>query len=70
MTEIDYQDMMSEEYLTPKMVSEKLHIGMTKIYKLFKMPGFPAIRIGNQLLIENTKLRKYLDEYSGSVLKL
>ena len=57
-------------YLTPKMVSEALHIGMTKTYKLFKMRGFPAVKISNQWLVESNDLKKFIDEYRGSGITL
>ena len=54
------------EYLTPKMVSEKLHIGMNKVYKLFKTRGFPGVKLTNQWIVEASDLKKFLDEYQGS----
>ena len=53
-------------YLTPEMVSETLHIGMTKSYKLFKLRGFPAVKISRQWLVEKEDLRRVMSEYKGS----
>lgn len=62
---------MSElRYLTPKMVSETLHIGHNKAYKLFNLPGFPAVRIGKQLPVDADDLRRFLKEYEGSRITL
>ncbi|MBQ7562998.1 MAG: helix-turn-helix domain-containing protein [Lachnospiraceae bacterium] len=58
------------EYLTPEMVSKLLHIGMNKTYKLFKIKGFPAVKIGNQWLVEGEDLRRFLSEYNGSQIAL
>lgn len=57
-------------YLTPKMVSETLHIGMNKTYKLFKIRGFPAVRISNQWLVDANDLKRFLVEYRGSGIDL
>ena len=54
------------EYLTPEMVSDILHIGMNKTYKLFKMRGFPSVKISRQWLVEADDLKKFLSEYKGS----
>ncbi len=61
---------MAENYLTPKMVSDMLHIGIGKTYKLFKLRGFPAIRISNQWLVSDIELKKYLHEHKGSGITL
>ena len=57
-------------YLTPEMVSAALHIGMTKTYKLFKMRGFPAIKISRQWLVDADDLKRFMDEYKGSEINL
>ena len=62
--------MEKEKYLTPKMVSDMLHIGIGKTYKLFKLRGFPAIRISNQWLVSDSELSKYLNEHKGSGIVL
>jgi excisionase family DNA binding protein len=61
---------MDQRYLTPQMVSKILHIGMNKTYKLFKIKGFPAVRIANQWLVKEKDLEKFLDEYRGSFISL
>jgi len=58
------------EYLTPKMVGQLLHIGVNKVYKLFRLPGFPRIKIGNQMIVEKENLMNFLNEYKGSSIKL
>ena len=58
------------EYLTPEMVSEALHIGMNKTYKLFKLRGFPAVRISRQWLVSAEDLKRFLSEYKGSLISL
>ena len=58
------------EYLTPQMVSETLHLSLSKVYKLFKMPDFPSIKIGRQLLVSGESLKKYLSTYEGGFIDL
>lgn len=58
------------EYLTPKMVGDILHLGINKVYKLFKISGFPSLKIGNQLLVERDDLKNFLSDYKGSSIKL
>ncbi|MCR4657603.1 MAG: helix-turn-helix domain-containing protein [Lachnospiraceae bacterium] len=55
-----------DEFMTPKMVSKTLHIGMNKTYKLFKLKDFPCVRISNQWLIKKDDLIKYMEKYRGS----
>ena len=43
---------------------------MNKTYKLFKIKGFPAVRIANQWLVKEKDLEKFLDEYRGSFISL
>lgn len=57
-------------YLTPEMVSEILHIGMNKTYKLFKMRGFPAVKISRQWLVDADDLKRFIGEYRGSGITL
>ncbi len=57
-------------YLTPKMVSETLHIGRNKAYKLFNLQGFPAVRIGKQFLVDADSLKRFLQEHEGSRITL
>ena len=57
-------------YLTPKMVSDILHIGISKTYRLFKIKGFPSVKISNQWLVESEDLKKFMSEYRGSGLSL
>lgn len=54
-----------EEYLTPKMVGEKLHIGRNRAYSLFKRPDFPLIRIGKTLLVDADSLKRYIELYQS-----
>ena len=52
------------------MVSETLHIGVSKAYKLFGLKGFPAVKIGRQWVVESEELKRFLHEYRGCEIKL
>lgn len=56
--------------LTPKEVSEILKLGMTNTYKLFKLKGFPKIKIGKKYFIDEKELKKFLKEHSESQIFL
>lgn len=43
---------------------------MTNTYKLFKIKGFPKIKIGKKYFIEEKELQKYLKEHSESQIFL
>lgn len=58
------------QYLTPKMVSKALNIGMTNTYKLFKLRGFPAVKINNQWCVDEDDLKRYMKEHYGSKIEL
>jgi excisionase family DNA binding protein len=63
-------DNMSATYLTIKDVATLLHIGYNSAYKLFKIQGFPFVRIGRKYLVEDSELQKFLDEYKNSTVLL
>jgi len=58
------------EYFTPKKVGEILHLSQNKVYRLFKLPGFPAVRIGRQFLVSEESLKKFLSTYEGECIIL
>ena len=49
--------------LTPKDVQSTLNIGKNTTYKLFKLKGFPKIKIGKKYFIYEDDLEKYLKEH-------
>ena len=64
------QEKIKDEYLTVKMVGDILHIGKNKVYKLFNLPGFPYVQIGNKKLVEAESMRDFLRDHQGSRIKL
>lgn len=43
---------------------------MTNTYKLFKLKGFPKIKIGKKYFIDEKELKKFLKEHSESQIFL
>ena len=58
------------EMLTPQMVSKKIGIGITNTYKLFKLKGFPKIRIGKRMFVKEEDLIKYLESHKKTQIFL
>ena len=59
-----------DEFLTPQMVCEVLHLGIVKVYKLFKLKDFPAVKMGHQWLIKRSDLYAYMEKYRGKTLNI
>ena len=57
------RNFLSNEFLTPKMVSKKLHLGINKTYRLFQLPDFPSIRIDHQYLVKEQDLYDFCEKY-------
>ena len=49
----------------PNEVTKYLNIGRDKTYALLKIKGFPSIKIGNQYLVPEDKLNKWIDSKMG-----
>jgi excisionase family DNA binding protein len=59
-----------DDFLTPQMVCGILHLGITKVYKLFKLKDFPAVHMGRQWLIKRSDLYAYMEKYKGKSLNV
>lgn len=58
------------KYLTVKDVADMLQITEKKSKALFKVEGFPCVRIGVKLLVREEKLNEWLDSHVGESIKL
>ena len=56
--------------LKPNEVEKQLNIGRDKTYALLKVKGFPSIKIGNQYLIPEDKLDKWVNDKLGKQIFL
>ena len=50
---------------TPKNIMAIMRISRSSVYKLFSSEGFPSIKMGGILRIENTAFEKWLNTYAG-----
>jgi len=52
--------------LTPKDVQDILGVGRDVSYKLFKLRGFPSLRIGKRYFVQEERLNQYISEHVKS----
>ena len=62
--------MMENEWLTPKDVCDILPFGIQTVRKMFKMDGFPAVRIGRKFAVKRKDLEEWLEINKGKELSL
>ncbi len=58
------------KYLTTKDVCDILHISRKKAYELYKVKGFPVVQIGKDYIVDEDKLKAFLDRYQNSKIYL
>ena len=63
-------ELTSDEYLTIKDVSKKLHIKYNKARLLFHVKGFPGIKLGGTFVVKEKDLVEYLDKHRGSEIAI
>lgn len=61
---------MSDEFITPKDVQERLGLGRNSVYKLIGLKGFPKIIIGKKILIPKEEFDKYIYKHIGTKIIL
>ena len=54
-----------QKLLTPKDIQVIFSVGRNQAYSLMHSAGFPTITINNRLYVEQEKLKKWLDTYTG-----
>lgn len=59
-------EVQQNKIITVKELCDFMKIGKNTAYKLIKLKGFPAFRIGNKILISQNKLQKWIDDNCGS----
>ena len=52
-------------FLNAKNLSKVLGLSESSVYELMHEKDFPAIRVGNRMLVEKTKFKAWADEKSG-----
>ena len=59
-----------EKWLTPKDVMEILPYGIQTIRKMFKMDGFPSVRLGRKFVVKRKDLDEWLNMNKGKEVLL
>lgn len=57
-------------YLTTKQVCDILQISRKKAYDLYKLKGFPCVRIGNDYRVDADEFEQFMKRYSNSTIHI
>ncbi len=60
-------DQIKNRMLTTTQVAQFLNVGIAKAYRLFKIPGFPGIRIGQSYRVSEEALLEWVEEQAGRI---
>lgn len=52
-------------FLNAEMVAKALGISISSAYELMHETGFPALRIGNRIVVPKEKFRQWVDAQTG-----
>ncbi len=52
-------------FLNADTIAQVLGIASSSAYELMHEKGFPVLKVGNRMLVEKPKFRKWVDEQSG-----
>ncbi len=52
-------------FLNAKLVAQTLGIGLASAYELMHETGFPALRIGNRIVVPKEKFCRWVDAQTG-----
>ena len=52
-------------FLNAKMVAQVLGVSISSAYELMHEDGFPALRIGNRIVVPKEKFRRWVDAQTG-----
>ncbi len=52
-------------FLNADTIAQVLGIASSSAYELMHEKGFPVLKVGNRMLVEKSKFRKWVDEQSG-----
>ena len=59
---------MSEKYLKPKEIEQKLQLSHATVYKLLHTDGFPMIKIGRNIRVKESDLERYLEMHKSHTI--
>lgn len=52
-------------FLNADMVAKILGVSISSAYELMHEPGFPALRVGNRIVVPKEKFRRWVDTQTG-----
>lgn len=52
-------------FLNAELVAKTLGVSISSAYELMHEPGFPALRIGNRIVVPKEKFHQWVDEQTG-----
>ncbi len=55
-------------FLNADTIAQVLGIASSSAYELMHEKGFPVLKVGNRMLVEKSKFRKWVEEKSGGSL--
>ena len=61
---------MDKTYIDAEKISDMLGVSKITVYRMFKLPGCPAIKIGARYIVEGGKFFKWLENYEGKTMIL
>ena len=61
---------MSEKYLKPKEIEQKLQLSHATVYKLLHTDGFPMTKIGRNIRVRESDLERYLEMHKSHTINL
>lgn len=61
---------MSEKYLSPKQIEEKLGLSHATVSKLIHTKGFPYVKIGHNIRVKESELEEFLSMYKSNTIHL
>lgn len=52
-------------FLSAKLVAQTLGVSISSAYELMAEKGFPALRIGNRIVVPKDELRQWVERQTG-----
>ena len=52
-------------FLNAKILAEVLGVAPSSAYELMHEKGFPALKVGNRLLVEKSKFKEWIERNTG-----
>lgn len=67
---MEAQESNKTKFITVNELMDILHIGNTLAYKLVNLDGFPSVKIGKKILIDENEMYLFMKQYVGSQINV